>query len=438
MPNDNPVPAARDDLPALPLPEAHQGHYMIYVGPAQEEEWIPCRFVLAPPELVVSATALRASYARAEEPDGQTVLDADGVMHVSPDTADLPPLGVMVFPATTPVNPAPVPFAIPVSSLDAVGIRATIEGVEDDVSIDIQSPAGRRHLADNAAKDPGLARDVANWAAALGARNPTQLPPRLGAGLMIDRIAREQEPTRLPEGVTLDGLARWRQMQWMRAELRDDRTPSLCHRSLQQLADESTPVERRAQAMPASAVLDEILKQDVGIQASTAALVREAFAPLTKAPVESISCVHLGLDTHPMDVETSARHLEWERIDEGWSSAAIQEVTARLARVMPNYDAQMQLLTRTTWTENAMDGAAADMLLVFDRWGAYAYSWPTADRQDSLASEIDDVPMVAAADIPSVEAVQEMMARVAARRALIDAELEDGEDRPAPLPAPEA
>lgn len=407
----------------------HRGEYLIFSGAEQGDHWASAQFLIAPVEAgTIETASMLEGCAPGGLERGIQWLDDEGSLARFPGS-HLPPLSVTIFPAVTPGDPDPVPILVPRGSLDQIGVRAEIGW--NGETVDIQSPAGRRELYQAAGDAPELTVAVSTWAEELGKLDPDTLPPQLSAGLLIDKIAANQAPVDLPPGVTIDGLARWRVMQEFRRELLagrgDDAAPSHEHR-LSAMA-----LHEDQRAMPAARVLDGLLSSTENMEGRTGDLIRSVFAPLTKAPVETISVMPFPPENRFREVGQVALERGWCKINTEWADDAIVRICDKLAAVMPGYHADIDLFTHPG------EDDSVDMLVVRDRSGVKAYAWPTAERQDQLVDEDDyDIPMVAAPDIPSAEELRRTHGQVMELRRQQAAALEEAQ-APAPvLPAPGA
>lgn len=417
------------------FPTAWDGTYMICGGAGATNRWVACRFVLAPAKYAWRSQVLMDSNDR-----GYTRLmrlGADGGLRYRKDKPDLPPLGIMIFPRwENSGEVAAHTIMVEPDALDMLGIRATVPGHAGG-SHDIQSPAGRRELAEKFQPGWGIARAVANWAAALGERDLDQLPPRLGAGLMVERIAREEKLT-LPGGVTPDGLGRWRLAQRLRAELEDERSGDRRKVALMDLIADCKG-RPPARAMTASAAFDDWIEKE-GIREDSESL-HYSFAALTGASADTVFCARSAYHARLDEFEANAQRLGWRPIDEEWTRQALSNVGRRMKEHLRRTDdwPPMRFLARVDRDDSARTETATDMVLVPDRSTVHAFGWPTAERRDTLFLDngegvtIGKSPLVSAAEIPSMEEVQDLAVRVRARR---QEARHESEARPAALPAP--
>lgn len=390
--------------PSIVLPRVHEGECIVYGE--TDREWAACRFALAPAGFAAHPSALQKAFAtfgphQSAGFNDVMWLDRAGDLHLFPSDERTPALSVMVCPWTPRDGSTPIPFLVPVLSLDAIGLRATLPG-RKRATIDILNPEHWRDLAAQAETAPELAGDVAGWTRDLSTRNPEQLPPRLRTSLGIERIARVAGDTVLPAGVTLQGYARWRLVQGLRYrwDLGRDVSRFVSTSAVEDLA--------LACGMPEARPTNVETARD------------EMLAPLsrlTQAFAHKIFRIGLGVGRTLAEIEAEAQRLGWTAIETDWAADHMAAVRSCIDLWRPDsrLDSQMRLLTRTARTEHGPPGMATDMLISVDAEGARAHAWPTHTRRErgTLPS---DVPMVCAADIPSVEEVVELEARVHADR----------------------
>lgn len=369
----------------------------------------------------------------------------------------MPPLAVVVFPDATRDDPSPVPIVVPPDALDMVGIRATV----GDRDHDILSREGRRGIAENAEAAPNLARDVAEWADSMehfAHMGGEHVAPRMCARLKVEGLSEGlskglseiidggpgREQLRMPEGVTVDGLARWIEARDM-IEVHDDGkwTQSDCERALLDFAG-GVVGERGVgapigEAMSAREMFARLARKHEA--PSAASLPPDWLARLTTVPTSTVSCARLGggVDQrlHLPRVAARAEQMGWTRIDEEWWKRATEEIAESLREELPGYRPAMTLLTRTFREDAGLPSAAADMLLIAGNGEIHACTWPTLERKGCLVMKGCGelplyYPMVAAHEIPSMEAVMDLETRVRERPKQARHE---SEPQPAPLPA---
>ena len=443
MPDDNRFSPAPSEPP---MPEAHRGEFILYGSGEAEAKWTPCRFALQPTDHVWDLDIVREAHAWSAPASRQRFLAAGGALLRHDEMGRHFPNTMMVFPEVTPDNPTPSPatIVVPPDAYDMIGIRARV----GDEAFDIQSREGRRQIAANGDANPSLARDVARWADCLGAVGevaPEALAPRLGADLSIEigmrRMFRQFSPLSAPAGVTPDGLARWRLMQEMRAEMRDEWDGDDCARVMDQLFSApqlaSVPVPSGAMLPEVAATVEAALADDGD------GPVAIALSRLTAAPLETLSCVQVQRPKRgalaTVNVKDVAVERGWTEIAERWNGL----VGCKRDRYLDDGRRGMRpvviLMTRSFSDEDAPVGAAADMLLIADERGVHACAWPTWQRRDTLihrpgGEEFPEaIPMVTAGEIPSMEELHELAVRVHARR---QEARHESEARPAPLPQP--
>ena len=422
----------------------HDGECILYGSGEAEAKWTPCRFTLCPPAGPGGwdARELREAYRWNDAPDRWRLLAADGTLHRLTDSNKLPARAAVVCRLFSPGEPSPGTFVVPSDALDMIGIRARI----GDETFDIQSLEGRRQIAANGDANPALSCDVAHWAGwleSVGEVAPEALAPRLGAGLSIEvgmrRMFFEFGPRlSAPAGVTADGLARWRLMQEMRAEMRDEWNGDDCARAMRQLAGVPVP---SGVMFPdeVAATVEAALANDGDDQRRVRVAI--ALSRLTAAPLETLPCAQLvsGNRAALAAIMAVATVRGWTKIDERWTGLAIGEMERCLDDRRPGRRLDVCLMTRSFSDEGAPVGAAADMLLIADERGVHACCWPTWQREATLIHRPggnkfpEAMPMVTAREIPSMDELHELAVRVRARR---QEARHESEARPSPLPQP--